>query len=195
MSKNRMFIIAGAVLCLLGISVGCGAELDAEPDTATGTEPDAETGAEPDAETDAEPSTDTSAEPDAETRAETPDSEVGTESPVPSTNEPDSADSSPEQNLSGIITGAQAKDIIESNDAAILLDVRNPDEYAERHIEGSLNIPVSELGERLSELPDKDAVIIVFCRAGRRSAKAYDILINNGYTNVLDMQTIDNWPG
>jgi len=170
MSKTRVFIITGAVLCLLGISVGCGAE----------------TGAEPDAETGAEPSPDTSAEPGAET---------GAEPPVPSTNKPDAADSSSGQNLSGIITGAQAKEIIDSNDTAILLDVRNPDEYEERHIESSLNIPVSELGERLSELPDKETVIIVFCRAGRRSAMAYDILSSNGYTNVLDMQTIDNWPG
>jgi len=175
-----MLIITGAVLCLLGISVGCGAE--------NGVGSDAESGAEPDAETDAEPSP--------ETGAETTDAETGAEPSVPGVpNEPDTTDSNPEQNLSGIITGAQAKDIIESNDAAILLDVRNPDEYEERHIESSLNIPVSELGKRLSELPDKDAVIIVFCRAGRRSARAYDILISNGYTNVLDMQTIDNWPG
>jgi len=111
------------------------------------------------------------------------------------TDVPDAADSGPGQNLSGVITGEEAKDIIDSNDAAILLDVRNPDEYEERHIEGSLNIPVSELEGRLSELPDKDAVIIVFCKAGRRSSAACEILIGNGYTNVLDMQTIDNWPG
>ena len=186
MSKTRVFVIAGAVLCLLGISVGCGAE--------AGTETEAETGTEPNLDTSAEPDVDTGAEPDAETGVE-PDAETGAKTPVPDPNEPDAANSNSGHNLSGIITGAQAKEIIESNDAAILLDVRNPDEYEERHIEGSLNIPVSELGERLSELPDKDAVIIVFCRAGRRSARAYDILINNGYSNVLDMQTIDNWPG
>jgi len=181
MSKTRAFIITGAVLCLLGISVGCGTETGAEPGAETGLEPDAET------ETGA-------AESDTETEVE-PDAEVGAETPLPGPNEPDDADSSSGQKLSGIITGARAKEIIESNDAAILLDVRNPDEYEDRHIESSLNIPVSELEERLSELPDKDAVIVVFCRAGRRSAMAYDILIGNGYTNVLDMQTIDNWPG
>ena len=137
-------------------------------------------------------SADTVVEPGVEPMAE-PDEETGAKTPAD--DEPDAVGSSPGFNLSGIITGAQAKEVIESNNAAILLDVRNPDEYVERHIEGSLNIPVSELEERLSELPDKNAVIIVFCRAGRRSAMAYDILIDNGYTNVLDMQTIDNWPG
>jgi len=145
MSKTRIVIITSAVLCLLGISVGCGAE--------TGAEPGAETGAEPDAATEAEPDAETGLAPNAETRAE-PGAEVGAEQPVPGINEPDAADNSPGQNSSGIITGAQAKEIIKSNDAAILLDVRNPDEYKERHIEGSLNIPVSELEERLSELPD-----------------------------------------
>ena len=92
-----------------------------------------------------------------------------------------------------IITGAEAKALVEADDGAILLDVRNQDEYDDGHIENSTLIPVSELESRLSELPDKDTVIIVYCRAGVRSAAAYEILVSNGYTNVYDMQKFDNW--
>ena len=92
------------------------------------------------------------------------------------------------------VTGLEAKAIFESNAAAILLDVRNQDEYDEYHIDGSTLIPVAELEARLSELPDKNAIIIVYCRAGMRSARAYEILATNGYTNIYDMQKVENWP-
>jgi rhodanese-related sulfurtransferase len=92
------------------------------------------------------------------------------------------------------VTGQEAKILFEQNAGAILLDVRNRDEYDEKHIEDSTLIPVDELASRLSELPDKSEIIIVYCRAGRRSGIAYGILNDNGYTNIYDMQTVDNWP-
>ena len=92
------------------------------------------------------------------------------------------------------ITGAQAKEIYDSQNGVILLDVRNPDEYEAEHIEGSVLIPVTELEARLSELPDKHAVIIVYCRGGVRSSNAFKILSDNGYVNVYDMQKVSNWP-
>jgi len=94
-----------------------------------------------------------------------------------------------------IITGAEAKVIVDSDSTAILLDVRNQDEYDAGHINGSMLIPVAELESRLFELPDKNVAIIVYCRAGARSATAYGILTDNGYTNVYDMQMFSNWPG
>ena len=94
----------------------------------------------------------------------------------------------------GIVSGLEAKALCDSNAAAVLLDVRNQDEYDAEHIGGSLLIPVSELETRLSELPDKDAVIIVYCKAGARSATAYSILAAHGYVNVYDMQKVGNWP-
>ena len=94
-----------------------------------------------------------------------------------------------------IVTGDEAKAIFDSNPAAVLLDVRNQDEYDEKHIGGSTLIPVSELGARLSELPeDKGAAIIVYCKAGARSKTAYGALRAAGYSNVYDMQSVDNWP-
>ena len=94
-----------------------------------------------------------------------------------------------------IITGEEAKELFMSNDSAVLLDVRSSLEYGAGHIDGSINIPVDQLEARLSELPDKDAVIIVYCRAGRRSASAAEILIAYNYTNVYNMERVDNWPG
>ena len=92
-----------------------------------------------------------------------------------------------------IICGTEAKEIYEYNDSVILLDVRNQDEFDEISIPGSILIPVDELESRLSELPDKDTVIIVYCRAGRRSEIASNILVENGFTNVLNMEAISNW--
>ena len=91
------------------------------------------------------------------------------------------------------ISGEEARTMVSSNPSTILLDVRNYDEYERNNIEGSVLIPVSELEIRLSELPDKSTNIIVYCAAGIRSKTAYDILTGNGYTDVYDMQTIDNW--
>ena len=92
-----------------------------------------------------------------------------------------------------LISGTEARLIMESDSTAILLDVRSQSEFAESHIEGAINIPVVELAGSLSELPDKNAVIIVYCRAGRRSREAVEILVANGYTNIHDMQRMSNW--
>jgi rhodanese-related sulfurtransferase len=94
-----------------------------------------------------------------------------------------------------IISGEEAWDINEAFENTILLDVRNQDEFDDWFIAGSILIPVAELESRLSELPDKDAVIIVYCKAGGRSATAHEILTANGYEHVYDMQSIYNWPG
>ena len=92
-----------------------------------------------------------------------------------------------------IINGIEAKEIYEAHKDVILLDVRNRDEYSEKHIEGSLLIPLVELESRLSELPDTNAIIIVYCRSGARSKLAVEVLIDAGYLNVFDLMKIDNW--
>lgn len=100
-----------------------------------------------------------------------------------------------EETVHRVISGQEAKEMYDSDSAAILLDVRNRDEYAAGHIDGSTLIPLPELEDRLSELSDKNAVIIVYCRSGVRSAAAYSILSENGYTNIYDMQKVASWPG
>jgi rhodanese-related sulfurtransferase len=71
---------------------------------------------------------------------------------------------------------------------AILLDVRTPEEFAERHLEGALNIPVQVLAARYGELP-ANAAIVVYCRSGGRSATASQLLRARGH-DVLDIGTM-----
>lgn len=77
---------------------------------------------------------------------------------------------------------------------ALLLDVRTPGEFAERHLDGAVNIPVQSLPERLAAVPArKDQDVVVYCRSGRRSASARKILEEAGFTRVHDLGGIGNW--
>ena len=64
-----------------------------------------------------------------------------------------------------------------------VLDVRTPEEYAEGHVPGAVNVPHDQLASRLAEVP-KDKDVVVYCRSGRRSALATDVLAANGYRRV-----------
>lgn len=93
------------------------------------------------------------------------------------------------------ISPEEAKKKLQNEKDIILLDVRNPDEYAEKHIPNSILIPLDKLKmEATNKLPNKDVPIIVYCRSGRRSATAANILIELGYKNVYDLGGIINWP-
>ena len=92
------------------------------------------------------------------------------------------------------ISAQEAYRMMRAEEAYILLDVRTEEEYAASHIEGALLIPAYEIGRRaVAELPDKDALILVYCRSGRRSANAAYDLIDMGYTNVYDFGGIIDW--
>ncbi len=90
------------------------------------------------------------------------------------------------------ITPQEVYGIITDKEDYLILDVRNPDEYAEGHLEGAALIPVSELEGRLSELPE-DKPIIVYCKSGGRSAQAANILVENGFDQIFDMGGIMDW--
>ena len=93
------------------------------------------------------------------------------------------------------ITPAEAKAFMDSEDGYIILDVRTPEEYAERHIEGAILIPDYEIGEKAeSILTDKEQLILVYCRSGRRSKIAAQELVKLGYTNVKEFGGILDWP-
>ena len=78
----------------------------------------------------------------------------------------------------------------------IILDVRRPDEYAEGHIPGAINVPNEEIGTaEISELPDKSQLILVYCRSGRRSKEASEKLVKLGYTNIVEFGGIQDWKG
>ena len=88
----------------------------------------------------------------------------------------------------------QAKEMID-NGEVFILDVRTQEEYDTGHIRGSTLIPVQVLKERLDEIP-KDKKILVYCRTGRRSTQASEILVNNGFKAVYNMKGgIVDWTG
>jgi rhodanese-related sulfurtransferase len=76
----------------------------------------------------------------------------------------------------------------------IILDVRTEQEFKEKRIEKAVLIPDYELSQRAkTELTDKNKVILVYCRSGRRSAKAAAELVSMGYANVYDFGGIQDW--
>ena len=78
----------------------------------------------------------------------------------------------------------------------IILDVRRPDEYAEGHIPGAINVPNEEIGTaEIAKLPNKSQLILVYCRSGRRSKEAAAKLVNLGYTNIVEFGGILDYKG
>lgn len=67
---------------------------------------------------------------------------------------------------------------------ALMIDVRTPEEYAEYHLDGAINIPLYEIDNIANEIVDKNKVILVYCKMGSRSKLAKEILCKNGYKNV-----------
>ena len=93
------------------------------------------------------------------------------------------------------ITGAKAKSLMDSESGYIIIDARTQEEYDEGHIPGAILIPEYEIAEKAEkELPDKNALILVYCRSGRRSKIASEELIKLGYTNVKEFGGIIDWP-
>jgi len=86
------------------------------------------------------------------------------------------------------------KKLIKGNSNITLVDVRSPQEYREGRIKKAINIPLYELNKRAEEvLKDKNSIIILYCACGVRSAKAYEILEEKGYTNLYCLKGgIDN---
>ena len=67
---------------------------------------------------------------------------------------------------------------------ALLIDVRTPEEYIEKHIDGAINIPVYEIDNIKNEIIDKNKVILLYCKTGKRSKMVKQVLLQNGYKNV-----------
>jgi len=93
------------------------------------------------------------------------------------------------------ITAQEAKKMMDSGKPYILLDVRAEEEYSAKRINGARLIPYHVISARAAvELPDKSALILIYCRSGRRGANAANQLIQLGYTNVYDFGGINDWP-
>ena len=93
------------------------------------------------------------------------------------------------------ITAQEAKTIMDTEQDYIIIDARTEEEFVTGHIANAILIPEYEIAERAEqELPDKDALILVYCRSGRRSKIASEELVKLGYTNVKEFGGIIDWP-
>ncbi|MDR1157219.1 MAG: discoidin domain-containing protein [Oscillospiraceae bacterium] len=92
----------------------------------------------------------------------------------------------------GYINPATAKDKVLNG--AVLIDVRSKEEYDERHIDGAINIEYTDIFTKAEEIvTDKNAEIIVYCSAGKRSAQALQTLNYLAYVNVYNLGSMSNW--
>lgn len=121
-----------------------------------------------------------------------------TPTPSPTVNEVDDTEQTAEEKTSTgyeQITPQEAKKLMDSGDADVILDVRTEDEFETGHIQGAILIPDYQIEDTAeSILPDKNAMILVYCRSGRRSKLASEALAKLGYTNVKEFGGIIDWP-
>ena len=93
------------------------------------------------------------------------------------------------------ITAEEAKRIMDSEEGYIILDVRTQEEYDQGHIPGATQISHEEIADKAEEvLTDKEQLILVYCRSGRRSKLAAEALVDLGYTNIKEFGGIIDWP-
>ena len=93
------------------------------------------------------------------------------------------------------ITAEEAKQIMDTQEGYVILDVRTQEEFDVGHIPGAIVIPNTEIEQRAElELPDKNQLLLVYCRSGNRSKKAAEILVQLGYTNIKEFGGIIDWP-
>ncbi len=93
------------------------------------------------------------------------------------------------------ISAKEAKAIMDKEQNYVIIDARTQEEYAEGHIKGAILIPEYEIiNQAEKEIPDKDTLILVYCRSGRRSKIASEELVKLGYKNVKEFGGIIDWP-
>lgn len=94
------------------------------------------------------------------------------------------------------ISTEEAVKMMEEEEDYIILDVRTEGEYEEKHIPGAVLVPNETIGtEEIEELPDKEQMILIYCRSGNRSKQAAEKLVKLGYTNIYEFGGINDWTG
>ena len=102
----------------------------------------------------------------------------------------------PEKSTYRQINAEEAAAMMEEESGYLILDVRTAEEYIQKHIPGAINVPNEIIGtEDIPELPDKEQLILVYCRSGNRSKQASEKLVKLGYTNVVEFGGINGWTG
>ena len=105
-------------------------------------------------------------------------------------------DNKDEENSYKSISMSEAEEMMKNEKDYIILDVRTAEEYKEGHIPNAINVANETIGEdEIAELPDKDQLIMVYCRSGRRSKQAASKLMKLGYSNIVEIGGIIDWKG
>lgn len=90
----------------------------------------------------------------------------------------------------------EAVEMMENEKDYIILDVRTEQEFEEQHIPNAINVPNETIGTKeISELPDKEQLLMVYCRSGNRSKQASEKLVEIGYSNIVEFGGMKDWPG
>ena len=90
----------------------------------------------------------------------------------------------------------EAVSMMETEEDYIILDVRTLEEFKEKHIPGAICVPNETIGTaEIPSLPDKEQMILVYCRSGNRSKQAAQKLADMGYTNIYEFGGINDWTG
>ena len=94
------------------------------------------------------------------------------------------------------ISQEEAMQMMQAQSDYLIVDVRRPDEFAEGHIKDAINVPNEDITDGMPELlPDKDQLLLIYCRSGNRSKEASRKLVDIGYTNVYEFGGINTWEG
>ena len=94
------------------------------------------------------------------------------------------------------ISQDEAMQMMQDESDYLIVDVRRPDEFAEGHIAGAINVPNETIEDEMpAELPDKEQILLIYCRSGNRSKDASQKLADMGYTNVYEFGGINTWEG
>lgn len=105
------------------------------------------------------------------------------------------SDSGSNSNSYQQVDAEAAKELMDTGDDYVILDARTQTEYDEGHIPGAILIPHDTVATAAENaLPDKDQLILVYCRSGNRSKEASQALVDLGYTNVVEFGGINSWP-
>ena len=105
-------------------------------------------------------------------------------------------DNKDEGNSYKSISMSEAEEMMKNEKDYIILDVRTAEEYKEGHIPNAINVANETIGEdEIAELPNKNQLIMVYCRSGRRSKQAASKLVKLGYSNIVEIGGIIDWKG
>ncbi len=91
----------------------------------------------------------------------------------------------------GVVDGEQARKLVQAG--VHVVDVRTPEEFGSGHVPGAVNIPFDQMPARYAELGPPTTPVLVYCKSGRRSAKAIETLRANGFTEIYDLKSYDRW--